>query len=581
VSPYNPFVGGYEAFFQVGLLAQVTALPLCIAFGAVVARGGDAWPAPIAALCMAAHPQLAVAAVAAVGLAALATTRRAVIVRFFRGAAGALVFGLALYGPGIANHRVPFGWPPELGWRLVGFGTRRFGWWFIDGDLLDRGRELAPLTSLAGAALLVVAFRAARPAARAGFVAAAAVVTLSAIGPALSRLEPVGPGLLSVFQPLRALALIPAVAAALVVIALEEATPLLQGALAALGRPRFSVSARWAAFAAAAGVLVFAAPERASYASKLASDLSLREAGQCADAPHGYRRAEVASWVQPLRGGRLWFEDKHDDTLERCLVLDGILLESGVPIGMTGGGPGAHVGIASLAFHRLDPMRPGAERRAEALGVRHLLTVVNASGFSVKQRAGTVALASRTGATDLVGAGCIVERWRGSDRALREKLIAEFKTNAGTDQLLHPTRLVALDHAEGDLSMRASADAACDARSTSVTATSREPGAIEAIVDSRAPVDIVFRVSAFPTWQVTIDGVPAPRTEIVAPGFVAARVPPGRHRVVAVVSALPGYIAFIALGAAVVVALSLLRRTHLERALALVRRMRRRPPTGT
>jgi hypothetical protein len=531
---------------------------------------------------MAAHPQLAVAAVAVIGLAAFASGQRDVVARFSRGTAGALVFGLALYGPGIANHRVPFGWPPDFGWRLVGFGTLRFGWWFIDGDLLDRGRELAPLTSLAGAALLAVALRARRPAARAGLVAAAVTVLLSAIGPSLSRLEPVGPALLSVFQPLRALALVPAVAAALVVIALEEATPVLQGALAALGLPRLSVSAGWSVFATAAGVLAFATPERASYASRLASVLALRADGQCADAPHGYRRAEVASWVRSLRGGRLWFDDKHDDALERCLVLDGILLESGVPIGNTGG-VGAHVGIAFLAFHRLEPSRSGADRRAEALGVRHVLTVVDAAGFSVKRRSGTVALASRGGATDLVGAGCIVERWRGSDQVLRQKLIADFKTNAGTDRLLDPSRFVALEHADGkgDLSKRSIEAAPCDAQNVSVTATSREPGAIEAIVDSRAPVDVVFRVSAFPTWQVTIDGEPVARTEMVSPGFVAARVPAGRHRVAAVVSALPGYVTLITLGAAAVVAVSLLRRRHLELAVELARRLRRRSPTGT
>jgi hypothetical protein len=107
-----------------------------------------------------------------------------------------------------------------------------------------------------------------------------------------------------------------------------------------------------------------------------------------------------------------------------------------------------------------------------------------------------------------------------------------------------------------------------------VTTTPREPGAIEAVVEAPAPVDVVLRVSAFPTWRVTLDGETVGRTDVVAPGFVAVRVPSGRHRVAAVVSTLPGYAVFIALGAAGVV-LASLGRTHLERALELARRLKK------
>jgi hypothetical protein len=75
-----------------------------------------------------------------------------------------------------------------------------------------------------------------------------------------------------------------------------------------------------------------------------------------------------------------------------------------------------------------------------------------------------------------------------------------------------------------------------------------------------------------------VDGKPVERTELVAPGFVAARVPPGRHRVAATVSALPGTSVFIGLGALVVAVASLVRRTHLERAVAFAGRLRAKPP---
>jgi hypothetical protein len=575
VSPYNAFVGGYETFFQLGIFAQVLALPVCIFFAAVVARGSDAWPAPLAALAMAAHPQVAVSTLGVIGLASVASGRRAVVLRFVRGAVAGLVSGLAFYGPGIATTDIPFGWPPDLGWKLVGFGVSRLDWWFLDGDLLDRGRRAPALTALAFAALLALALRARRPSVRAGLVATASALAFSVSGPWLQRLEPVGPVILSVLQPMRVLALIPPLGGMLVVLALEETAPFVRQAVVNLGRPRLALIAPWFQALLALTVIATTLPERADRAKRLAVEHAQEPRGTCVGGPAGYQRDTVFGWLRSLRGGRLWFEDREEDRLERCLVRDGATLESSVPIGITGGGPGAHVGMHWLAFHRLEPERTGSDRRAEALGVRHVLASGPApNGWDVMRRSRDVALFSHAGPTDLVGAGCIVERRRGTDRALRERLVGEFKTSAGTDRLLDPVRFVALEHGAGEPTTRPVDPASCDASGAHVLETPREPGALEAVVETQTPVDVVFRAAAFPTWSVSIDGKRAQRIELVAPGFFTVRVPAGRHRVVAVVSPVPGYLFGIVLGALAVVAASVLRLEHVHRARAWLDRIR-------
>ena len=576
VAPYNPFVGGYEAFFQSGIFAQVLALPICIFFAAAIARGGHAWPAPLAALAMATHPQVAVAMLGVVGLASIASGRTTVVLRFVRGAVAGLVAGLALYGPGIATTDIPFGWPPDLGWKLVGFGVNRLDWWFLDGDLLDQRRGAPALTALTFAALLALAFRARRPAVRAGLVAAASAVAFCVSGPSLLRLEPVGPIILSVLQPVRVLALFPPLGGALVVLALEETAPVVRQAIANLGKPRLAPSASWFLAMLAFTVIATTLPERADQAKRLASGRSGQARGNCVGGPAGYQRDTVLGWLPSLRGGRLWCEDRDDDRLGLCLVRDGATLESSVPIGTSQGGPGAHVGMHWLAFHRLEPERTGSDRRAEALGVRHVLTTFPAPrGWDEKRRSGDLALFSHARPTDLVGAGCIVERRRGNDRALRERLVGELKTSAGADRLLDPVQFVALEHGDGEPSTRTVDPASCDASGARIDGTSREPGALEAVVETQTPVDVVFRATAFPTWKVTVDGKPADRIEMVAPGFFTVRVPAGRHRVVAVVSAVPGYLLGIALGALAVAAASVIRREHVRRALGGLKRWRR------
>lgn len=336
VSPRNPFVGGYEAFFHIGVFSQVMALPICIAFAGAVASGTGRSAAPLGALAMSAHPQLGVATLVVTACAVLASASRAAFSRFVRGAAGAVVFGAALYGQGALAMNVPFGWPPDLGWRKVGFDASRLGWWFADGDLLDSERFAPVLTALGAAAATALVLAVARPRARAALAAAAFAVALSVSGPALARFEPLGPALLSILQPLRVLALIPPLAAALVVVALEESAPRLRAAIAAW-RPRFERAAPWLGFAVALLLVAGALPGRIRFASRIAGELEARRGGQCPGAPPGYDSREIRRWLAPLRGGRLFFDEYSGDGLQKCLVTDGVTLASGVSLGTTVG----------------------------------------------------------------------------------------------------------------------------------------------------------------------------------------------------------------------------------------------------
>jgi hypothetical protein len=574
VSPYNPFVGGYEAFFHIGLFSQVLALPLCIAFAGSIASGTGRWSAPLGALAMSGHPQLGIATLAVTACAVAASASRAAAARFARGAAGAAIFGVALYGQGALHVEVPFGWPPALGWRQVGFDSSRLAWWYVDGDLLDAGRSVLVLTALGAAAAVALTLSIARPAARAALAAALAAVVLSVTGRTLARFEPVGPALLSVLQPMRVLALIPPLAAALVVVALEVSEPKLRAALGAF-RPRFERAAPWLGFAVAALLVAGALPGRVHYASRVAGELEARRGGRCASAPPGYDAGEIRRWLAKLRGGRLWFDEHSGDDLQKCLVTDGVSMASSVPLGATVG-VGAHVGVLWLAFQRVEPQRGGSERRAEAVGVRYALGhPIGSPAWQTLERRGGVELAAHRGPTDAIGVGCITRAWRGSDRALRSHLFEVLRTAEGADRLLDPNRFVELRHDDARAVVETEVgEGACAFDGARVAATAREPGALEAVVESSAPVDVVLRVAAFPTWAISVDGAPAKRSSLVAPGFPSVRVPAGRHRVVAVAGSLPGYAALVALGAFAVLALSLVRAEHVRRARAFLTRLR-------
>lgn len=550
VSPYNAFVGGYETFFGIGLVSQVVALPLCIWLAVATVKRSNRWePALCAWLAMASHPQLTVATLIVLEFALVASGSRAMVTRGFRVGVCALIAGGALYGQGITTLDIPFGWPPDLGWRQLGFRPDHLERWLIDGELLDRDR--APvLTALLFAAFSILICGIRRPVNRALAMALAASLLLGLSGHSLLRLGKLGTLALTFLQPLRVVGLIPVLAAGSVAVAVEQAATSLASALRRSGRGVGARRVGLVLFGLVAGIAGCAMPQRWSYASDVAA--ILRGGGMsCAgldSAPPAYDRESVRLWLSSLQGGKLWYDAHTDSPLIRCLTVDGAELFSAVPLG-TAAGVGAHVGVLARAAQYLEPLRAGSERRAEALGIRYLLLENDGPplpGWSVLQQRGPIQLLSQ-GASN-AGVGCITRHWSGSREMLRAQINAELATSAGADTLLDPHRLVSLEYASGPVVESDVPSGGCEFLGATVDSRSKDPGSIDAVVESPTPVDVVFRVTAFPTWHVLLDGVRAPAPTLLAPGFFSVRVPPGHHLLQASVSLLPGYGSFIVLG---------------------------------
>jgi hypothetical protein len=559
VTPGGYFVGGYEAFYGLGLFSQVLAIPAVVWLMGAVARDGLPWRATLAAmLAVACHPQIALASLVVLSVAALASGDRGVFLRTLRAGAAMAMLGAAVYGPGIATLKVPFGWPPMETWRTLGFGADRLAPWFLDGQLLDVGR--APiLTALWVASWLVCLALRSRRAARAVAVASFVTVTLSVSGGALRGLGHVGAFLLSFLQPLRVLALVPLVSAATVLVALEEGAPFVAARHTRVATQLRAMRAPWMGAASSLQGLALALfacvalPSRFDVAElvrhKVAGILgSFLPGDACGPpSPSSSSPSPVKSWVSSLGGGRLWYDDTSARGVE-CEFSTGFEIDASVPVAVTSG-VGAHVGVLEVAFHELAPTRAGSPARAEALGVRHALLFTGPptdAGWDVIRQRGDVVLAERLGGTDVVGVGCVVRTWAGSNDALQRRLFADLSTNAGADALLDPHALVALETTAGAWSESERDPGECSAQGAHVTEHPREPGALEADVETPSPVDVVLRVTAFPTWRVRVDGREVPTTT-VAPGFPSVRVTAGRHRVEAIVSPLRGYFAGIAL----------------------------------
>ena len=554
VSPYNPFVGGFEVYFSTGLLSQALALPLCISSAAAIARGARAEATIFAALSMSAHPQLSAACFVLVALVALVDGARGRRASVACALGAALLTGGALYGQGLRTLQVPFGWPPGFGWRQVGFGTSRLMWWFRDGDLLDNGSHVPVLTALAGAAGLVSALLLSRRASRALLLATLAGLTLSSTGPALLQLPRWGPWLLEFAQPLRALCLLAPLLAVLLAVSLEEGT----GALVRVALPERAWLARVMPFAAPAlclCVLALALPGRVRAAEELSD---ARREATCHAAVPGFERARLSAWVRALRGGSLWFDSGESQQLGGCVMAQGVELESAVSLGNTGA-VGAHVGILAAAARQLQPERDGAARRAEALGVRYVLRDRReqaglAAGFQRRAESGAIELLELPGVRR-ARLGCVRERWSGSDRALRARLVRDLSTTSGADHLLDPERFVELVPGPGDLKVEP-VDAACDTRGATLEIVEHEPGLLEAVIENPAPVDVAFNAAAFPAWRVSIDGGPEATTRTIAPGYVYVPLAAGRHRVLVEAGTLPGYGVWLFLAAVGVAALA-------------------------
>lgn len=543
VSPYNGFVNSYETYFNVGLVSQLLGSLAAMLLSAAVLFGTRAWQAPVAAAAtLLFHPQLAVAAAALLTVAVLASADRAAMGRGARAALALLCASLALYGQGVASLRIPFGWPPGMGWRHLGFHPSRLRWWLLDGDLFDLDR--APiLTALTAAALLVAALLPRRPAARAALLTALVAVPLSVSGHYLVRTGEFGQTVLSVLQPLRVVAFLPLVAATLLVIALEEASALLTAVVRADRSLRSRLLTATPQILVGA-LLLLCLPARFAWSRPLAEHLAGLDARPCGkDTPAGYDRLRLRELVATLHGGRLWYPNGAKHPVPTCAIVDAFEHSARVPVALTGG-VGAHAGAVFVAMGALEPSRDGSVARAEALGIRYLLLAARdpvTPGWERRATVGEIVLYEHPAATDRLGLGCVRERWSGSDRALRAELFRHLATAEGADQLLHPQDWIALETTtERTVTKSAVATDGCDPGGGRVTLEPREPGALAATVELAHAADIAFRSTAFPTWRVTVDGQAVP-IETLAPGFFSVRLPPGRHRVLAVVSLLPGY----------------------------------------
>ena len=573
ISPYNPFFGGYHTFFQIGLLSQVCALPVCVLLLGFLARGRAVWPAVLCgALTMAIHPQLSVATLSVSGLCVLVSGQRTALWRYLRVALATGIVGAGLYGQGIASLKIPLGWPPNLGWLQLGFDPRRLEWWLVDGDLLDLDRP-AVLTALCGAAAIALLLRLRRPTARSALVALTATLAFSVSGQKLQTLGSLGTALLTFFQPLRVVALIPPVAGAVVVVALQEGAPSLGAALRRLRQPRLSAAIPWLLALVPLLIAAVGLPATLRDAQQLRRDNGAPQRAACRALLPGYSRHTIEEWLSSLRGGRLHIALGKDYALLRCRTLDGLDLASSVPLAKHS--VGGHVGVLSLAVKQLSPERAGGDRRAEALGIGYLLRQSSAavpSGWTLQEQRGTIQLLAVDHPVRLVAAGCVTRRWSGTDAALRKTLTDALVTPRGADTILDPQNWVELERSPEPLRVEDVHDG-CDSTLARVDTKRREPGAFEATVESPSAVDVAFRATAFPTWRVFVDGVPSGQVRTIAPGFFAVRVPPGRHELRAVVATLPGYGLWVIAALLVALGLSTQRLPRLERLPTLVASM--------
>lgn len=533
ISPYNPFFGGFEVFFSVGLISQTMGLPLVLLWMRSVLRG-DGWGKVVlwSILAAASHPQLSVAGVLFLGFGVVAAGSRALLTRFLWGAVMLGVTALGLYGQGMVGLRVPFGWPDAFGWRHVGFTPDRLIWWLEDGDLFDQGGS-GVMTNWMIAALLLALPRLRRPEVRGAFFALVLGLLVSVSGPSLPKLGMLGELALKFIQPLRFVALLPIAAAVLIVVVTEALARNLAEFSRLRARPLPLGWVRGVLVAASAICLIFALPPRLAYVRTWPDVLRRLKP------PPGYDADLVKSWLSEPAEGRVWY-DAEDESFVRLFTLDGLSLDTPRQIGATGA-VGGHVGVHLLAFNRLEPSRPGSVRRAEALGVRHLLWPKDEvpSEWRELHASEAMRMLVREGGGDLWGVGCITKRYSGDNRALGRKLYAELRTSEGADHLLDPARYIEIEWTKGEVRESEVPLEGCSSEGAQLRPLESRPGFYRAEIESDHPVDVVLRIAYFQNFRVTMDGNDEPR-RAVAPGFVSLRVPAGRHTVVVESRVWPG-----------------------------------------
>jgi hypothetical protein len=522
VAPYTSFEGGWGAFFVLGVLSQVLVMPVVILWVLALldARASRFAPA-LAALAVAVHPQVLVAAAVLVAVLATIALERRVRGAIVRSALAAAVLGVAIYGFGVATLHVPFGWPPMPYWKLTGFHVDRAVDWIARGDLLDLDRTPAFTFAWVAATAFLLA-RVERRVPRAAVVASVTAFALSIGGDAFTLMGKLGALVLSFLQPLRALALVPLVAAVTVAIAVDEVVAIV-GDVAA--RARVASTARWsfaiAAIVATYGSMASKADEAAAARRRMST------VGSCGQSVPGFDAATLAAWARSVTHGRLAID--HPQDLDMCVPMHGVELATHAPLADSLGA-GGHVGVHVVAFQTVRPLEAGSAARAESLGIRAMIhRSARRPGSEHEWRTiatrGDLEMSERIDGTDLVGVGCVRERWTGGDAELRAALIGDLLARART--IADPHALTALETTRGPV-VAADVRDACSADGAVVREAPREPGVFEAAIDAPSAVDVVIRASAFPSWHVRVDGTEVPVT-LVAPGFMAVRVAPGHH----------------------------------------------------
>ncbi len=547
VSPFYAFLGGFAPHLAQGLVSQAVATPLCV-LGAANVLGARSWRAAplLGALLAAAHAQILVATCLVLAPAAivLSTDARRRLIHFMIGAA---LMGIALYLPGLLHFDVPFAVARVAAVRLVGGSPSWFFGTLASGEMLDFDR-VPVLTLLTGAGALVLVTRVRVPACRAALAALATTLVLAGFGKTLSGLGSVGPWLVGFFTPIRMLVLLPLSSAACVVVAADQ-----------IARAK---QREWLA-ALPVGALLFALPSHLRFL-KARDSLEANGPSSCGPGTAaGFDLAPIRHAVSALERGRLVIDWNRFPTL--CPLVRGVELRARVPLGANVGGPGSQLGVLNLAFSKLDVTEPGSADRAQSLGVTEVLTVGTSPpppGFRSRQRWGDVVLLEREDRSPLVAASCVRHVWRGDNRTLRNALFADLVGKRMS--IADPTSLVRLEPGTA-LETEELEAGDCDASHARVAELASSSGLHRARVESPSPVDVVFRVTDFPTWQVSVDGKIVPKQHI-SPGFFAVRVPPGTHEIEARVSPLPFYVAGIlaALAAVFAAAFSDLLLTRLR-----------------
>ncbi|MBE7480078.1 MAG: hypothetical protein HS104_08850 [Polyangiaceae bacterium] len=549
VAPSMAFIGGPGVYTDQGLLSQAVAMPVLLgAAGAVVLEpSGDQprvrWALLLGALSIACHVQATAALITATLPVCLLLCGPGVRRRWLEAAGGALVLGVALYGPGLSRFRVPFSWVAVPPWKIVGFGPRVFAERLADGLWLDANR--APVMTVAAAAACCLCLLLPSRVGVAALAFFGTVCGLSALGEPLPKVVPLAQKLVEVYSPVRLMAFLPLAVAIAVTVSSHELLAHLRQVGADLGwsacRSRRAVMGVIAF--AVAGLTGGALPERVDWAKQRARvERDWSGSQQCGPVtPVGYDAKLIASWIRDLRGARLAVDQASFPT--SCPGLRGLDARAPVPLGTHVGGPGTQVGILSAAFDAIRPDREGSALRAEAMGVRWVLLArrepLLLDGWRIRRQAGDVVLLERVSGGDEVGIGCITSEWSGPDRALRDALWTELRQPKSF--LDTPLELTLLQEAPGAFAKATLSVGPCVEDAARVEQVPREPGAYQARISSPQPVDVVVRATYVPEWRMTVDGQSVPHRK-VAPGFVAVRVPSGAHELVAVVSLPHGYV---------------------------------------